>query len=284
MLNFFNFFNFFKFFKILNKMKKIITTLFFLTLAVMLTAQEVSNIRVQVQEGVLIVTYDLAAKADIEAYVSFDDGATWRGPLKYVTGAVGKGIAAEKNKIFVWDAEQEVGYVDVDAIIKIVAITEAVTPCMLTAEGRDVYCDDELIDKYRVRELMANTEALQYYNKGLSRNRNGNILLVSGILGIAGGAYILKVAPLNERYEYYSSSYGNKQLLFYEYNNRNETVGYALAAAGAVMSITGFIMKLTSTIPVSKAVYMYNNSGETVSRVDINLGFTGNGVSLLFNF
>jgi TM2 domain-containing membrane protein YozV len=47
--------------------------------------------------------------------------------LKYVTGAVGKGVSEGKDKIFVWDAVKEVGYVDVDAaVIKIesVAVVE----------------------------------------------------------------------------------------------------------------------------------------------------------------
>ena len=87
------------------------------------TAQgEVSNIRVQQHDTVLFVTYDLSAKADIDVYVSFDGGVFFTGPLHYVTGAVGKGIMPERNKIFAWNIVKEVGYIDNDnAVIKIIA-------------------------------------------------------------------------------------------------------------------------------------------------------------------
>ena len=88
-------------------------------------AQNVSNIRVQQHDTLLVVTYNLAAKANIEAFISFDGGTTYRGPLKYVTGAVGKGVLPEKDKIFVWDVIKEVGYIDAsNAVIKIVSTGE----------------------------------------------------------------------------------------------------------------------------------------------------------------
>ena len=82
----------------------------------------VSNIRVQQADDQLIVMYDLAERADIEAYVSFDGGATYQGPLQHVSGAVGKDIAPERNKMFMWDIVKEVGYVDYqNVVIKITA-------------------------------------------------------------------------------------------------------------------------------------------------------------------
>jgi hypothetical protein len=81
------------------------------------TRDDVSNIRVRLVDETLIVTYDLLVKADINAYVSLDGGVTWHGPLKHVTGAVGKGVSEGKDKIFVWEAAKEIGYVDVNAAI-----------------------------------------------------------------------------------------------------------------------------------------------------------------------
>ena len=95
-------------------------------------AQDVTNIRVKQKDELLIVTYDLSLKADIEAYVSLDNGVTYKGPLQHVTGAVGKNISEGKDKIFLWDAKKEVGYVDVSAKIKIVTFTveeEYITFC-----------------------------------------------------------------------------------------------------------------------------------------------------------
>ena len=100
---------------------KIITVLCFLALAGTVKTQDVSNIRLQLNDELLVVTYDLAAIAEIEAYISLDSGVTWLGPLKHVTGAIGKSVTPEKDKIFVWNAQQEVGYVDVYAQLKIVS-------------------------------------------------------------------------------------------------------------------------------------------------------------------
>ena len=91
--------------------------------ATALAQSSASNVRVEQHDSVLLIMYDLASKADIEAYVSFDGGTTWRGPLKYVKGAVGKDVLPEKDKIIIWDIVSEVGYVDYDnTVIKIVAL------------------------------------------------------------------------------------------------------------------------------------------------------------------
>jgi len=82
------------------------------------TAQEhVSNIRIQQSDGMLYVTYDLAVNADIEVFASFDGGATYRGPLQRVSGAVGKGILAGKDKVLIWSITREIGYVNNSSIV-----------------------------------------------------------------------------------------------------------------------------------------------------------------------
>jgi hypothetical protein len=105
--------------------KLLLTVLFFIPFMRTITAQDVSDIRVRLENELLIVTYNLSERADIEAYVSLDGAKTWIGPLQHVTGAVGKNISEGKDKIFLWDAAKEVGYIEVsNAIIKIVTITE----------------------------------------------------------------------------------------------------------------------------------------------------------------
>lgn len=106
--------------------KRIVTTILLCSVFGMAAAQnDVSNIRVEQHDTTLYITYDLKVKADIEAFVSFDNGATYKGPLKHVSGAVGKEILPEKNKIIKWNAANEIGYVDYqNAVIKIVALTE----------------------------------------------------------------------------------------------------------------------------------------------------------------
>ena len=80
-----------------------------------------SNIRTLASDEQLIIFYDLSEKADIEVHVSFDDGATFQGPLLNVIGAVGRDIPAEYDKVIVWNAVSELGDVDYpNAVIKIV--------------------------------------------------------------------------------------------------------------------------------------------------------------------
>jgi hypothetical protein len=107
-------------------MKKIIMTVVLCSVLGMAAAQtNVSNIRVQQQDTLLFVMYDLAMKANIDVYVSYDNGVNFQGPLKHVTGAVGKGVLPEKDKIFIWDIVKEAGYVDYPStIIKIASSGE----------------------------------------------------------------------------------------------------------------------------------------------------------------
>ena len=105
---------------------KIIITIFLYLIAGIATAQDyISNIRVQQHDALLYVTYDLDDRADIELFVSFDNGENYTGPLQHVTGAVGKGVLPEKDKMVMWDAMKEVGEVDYsNTVIKIVSSDE----------------------------------------------------------------------------------------------------------------------------------------------------------------
>jgi hypothetical protein len=106
-------------------MKNILTTaLLFLAITGNLAAQEVSNIHVQVIGEKIHIMYDLSKNADIELYVSFDRGYTWKGPLQQVTGEVGKSIVKGKNKEMTWELVKEVGYIEETAVFKIVAIRQ----------------------------------------------------------------------------------------------------------------------------------------------------------------
>ena len=87
-----------------------------------LTAQDpASNIRVQAKSNIFIVFYDLSETSDVDAFVSFNGGASWQGPLREVSGSVGKGIAEGRDKIILWNAPQEIGYVEQDATIRVIA-------------------------------------------------------------------------------------------------------------------------------------------------------------------
>ena len=86
------------------------------------SAADVSNVRTIVTEEQLIILYDLSSRANIEVHASFDGGVTFQGPLRDVIGAVGNNIAAENDKVVVWNVVKELGNVDYpNAVIKIVA-------------------------------------------------------------------------------------------------------------------------------------------------------------------
>jgi opacity protein-like surface antigen len=57
------------------------------------------------------VQYDLASREDIELYVSID-GTRFVGPMQHVSGAVGKGLAPERDKMILWNIGEELGQVN----------------------------------------------------------------------------------------------------------------------------------------------------------------------------
>ena len=82
----------------------------------------VSNIRIHQMDNVLIILYDLARRADIELHVSFDGGASFRGPMLQVLGAVGSRINPEVDKVIAWNVMAEIGEIDnSNTILKIVS-------------------------------------------------------------------------------------------------------------------------------------------------------------------
>ena len=105
-------------------MKKILILSVLLAIFSIVKAQnEISNVRVQVVDTVVIVTYDLEIKADIEVFISLNNDGNFM-LLKEVEGEVGKDIMPKKNKIIIWNVVKELGYIDFpNAVIK-VAVAE----------------------------------------------------------------------------------------------------------------------------------------------------------------
>jgi len=182
--------------------KKIITTILLCTLAgvgVTFAQNHVSNIKVQLHDLMLIVTYDLATRSDIELFVSFDGGITYRGPLQHVSGAVGKGIYPEKSKILIWNIVDEVGYVDYpNTMIKIVSLDDeyrhqTIDPDMAFVQGgtftmrsRSVTLSSFNIGKYEVTQ--AQWVAIMGTNPSRFKGDNKPVDMVrwSDIVGTSG--------------------------------------------------------------------------------------------------
>lgn len=78
-------------------------------------AQTVTDINVEVYGNKVIVNYNLDKATDIDLYVSDDGGRTWEGPLKQVSGNIGKNVQPGSNSI-IWDAIKERGGISGDDI------------------------------------------------------------------------------------------------------------------------------------------------------------------------
>ncbi len=80
----------------------------FMFLSYISTAQKVSNITFRQEQSTIIVSYDLETKTPckISLFVSTDDGKTWKGPLKKVTGDAGAKIASGNYSI-TWNVLEE---------------------------------------------------------------------------------------------------------------------------------------------------------------------------------
>jgi len=136
----------------------------------------------------------------------------------------------------------------------------------LIADGRKVYQGGRQLSKSEVCGLMMNTDAIRMYNKSLSRNRNGNIWLWSGVALIASGTVIIVTEPF-----------------YYDGGNYHDAVGALCMLAGGGMTVTGITLKATSKKPVRKAVDMYN-SGSARAGMELDFGFTGNGIGVALRF
>ena len=119
------------------------------------------------------------------------------------------------------------------------------------------------------------------YNKGILRNRNGNIWLVSGACTFAGGVIIGVAQPYEWRYNY--TGWDDNQYYRFRDEELNKGIGWGLVAAGGAMIITGFILKSSGVKLVRKSVNMYNNE-KSNSGKELTFTFSGNGAHLVFSF
>ena len=115
-------------------------------------------------------------------------------------------------------------------------------------------------------------------NKRVRRNRQGNILLIAGGGLLVSGAVIFATQPFDLRHNFTGLD-GNA---YYRY--RDDALGIAIAASGAVMAGVGITLKLASKASDRKSVTMRNDGMDVKTDMEFNLGFTGNGIRLSLNF
>ena len=97
----------------MKQIKKIVLLVFFSSLVFLCHAQEkVENINSALKNNKIVITYDLVnvkfnQVVFITVFYSTDNGKTFTGPLKEVTGDVGTGIAKGTDKKITWDPIME---------------------------------------------------------------------------------------------------------------------------------------------------------------------------------
>jgi uncharacterized protein (TIGR02145 family) len=89
-------------------MTRHILLIFLIFLAITSHAQKVSNVTFRQEQSTIIVSYDLETKTSckISLFVSTDDGKTWQGPLKKVSGDAGNKIVSGNHSI-TWNVLEE---------------------------------------------------------------------------------------------------------------------------------------------------------------------------------
>lgn len=105
-------------------MKKILS-IFILNifcLAATFAQDNVSNIRVELRDTMLHITYNLAKKSNISVYYSSSNGMKYIGPLSEISGDLGKNVEPGVDREILWNPIEEVGYIEApNSIIKIIA-------------------------------------------------------------------------------------------------------------------------------------------------------------------
>lgn len=146
---------------------------------------------------------------------------------------------------------------------------------MLVTDGREVYyASGKELTEDEVRRIMANTDALQMYNKGVSRKKKGNICLITGgCLFVVGYALMMNSVASYDPYES-NSSYNESQLV----------LGTLCGGIGVYTAIAGLIMRPIGKSNIRESINMYNYHGGRTSNAELRFGFTQNGVGLALNF
>jgi hypothetical protein len=139
----------------------------------------------------------------------------------------------------------------------------------LVAKGSKVFVWGQKLSKDEVISLMINTDAIRFYDKGISRRRTGNILLLAGI-GL-GTALIMYGNMIDDKM--FGQSIGYKELSY---------AGLGLGIAAITVGIT---FKIKGKKQIKKSVDMYNSQQYSHKRdAELHFGIVGNGIGFAYKF
>jgi hypothetical protein len=152
--------------------------LFLVNLSFLTHAQEISNIRVTQTGNNVNVLYDLAGEGQtfkVNLFYSVDNGQTWKGPLRPVSGDAGLQIKPGTNKKITWDVQSEPGVEEGYMQFKVVAETTEM-PFQEKAESKPAQIPDLQLRKYKTGKTISLTLALASAGTGIYSYLQGNKL------------------------------------------------------------------------------------------------------------
>jgi len=150
----------------------------------------------------------------------------------------------------------------------------------LLLQGRKIFANNIKLDDKKIQSLMANTDALKFYNKSKSQKKTGTALVWTGVAAIVAGVgvdlipYIINDGG-NEYVREGNIIYSRQALKL-----RGTVIG---GAAGVALIGTGIILHHSSKKSLQKSVDTYNSNKRT-AQTEIRFGVTGNGIGLAINF
>ena len=149
---------------------------------------------------------------------------------------------------------------------------------MLIVKGRKIYQPDQKLINYigsnatryidplsknEVQQLMANTNAFLMYNKGVERRRYGNIFILSYCASVVLIGGLLSMG--DDFFEDFIEEYV-----------------WTAAYLSSPLLISGIVLKFNGNKLIRQSVEMHNRGGR--ASMEIDFGFTGNGVAVALRF
>jgi hypothetical protein len=153
--------------------------LFLVSLSFLTQAQEVKNIRVTQTGNNVNVLYDLAGEGQtfkVDLFYSVDDGQTWKGPLKSVSGDTGLQIIPGVNKQITWNPLGEEGVEEGYMQFKVVAETTGMPASIQVKSDIRQPAVDLNLRKYKTGKTVSLTLALASAGTGIYSYLQGNKL------------------------------------------------------------------------------------------------------------
>lgn len=153
----------------------------------------------------------------------------------------------------------------------------AETSTQLLVNGARIYQDGMRLSPMQVQNIMGSTtEAFRLYERGVRRNRTGNICL-----GVGGGLLVMGFIPIiiGESFQEWQGpgSHGHST------TSGNMTTAAIGLAGGAVTTAVGFLLRSNGRKDIRDGTIMHNR-GQATANVELNLSVTQNGVGLVLNF